>query len=674
MDIRRLRDTLIDFTRTLKFRVVAISLLLVVVSTALTTAAVLSVAGRTTADAFVDNEATNAKRLADVLATHVQTLKFTLTAASRRLNASIIHDRAKLRDAMASLVALDALFGSVAVTDADGAVMLELLGMQTIAVDASLGDRPYFAVLKRKREPIASSGVMSRLSGQPIVVVAVPLLDERGRFYGALSGTLHLGGGAFTSGFLPLLQGQATLVVVDEDGQIIAHPDGKRIMQPAREEPGLGEFLSRSVAESEALPLQVHAERTDTYLTAIAPVAGTGWILASVLNRADALSAISAGHAVAWKIGSLMAIVAAAVIVFVMSWLMQPVERLRQRAHQVLIERDDFESNWPSAHGEIGELSRVFLHILRERSAVEGSTMQLLSRLQAVLDNASVGIAFTRAQRFELTSHTFCSLLSYETIDLMGESVRVIFSSEADYEALDASVLAAFVAGESFNGEALIRRKDGTLFWGHLLARALDPDRLDQGTIWILDDISEQHELREQLTWTATHDALTGLVNRREFDRRLDIAVARANDAPFCALFIDLDRFKAVNDVGGHAAGDRLLCDLAHIIDQSVRNDDTVARLGGDEFAVMLDHCPLSAARRISEDIRRAIECYRLTWEGQDFSVGSSIGLVYIDGRFSDARDVMAAADGACYAAKRAGRNQVCEYDPDSPVAQIPIV
>lgn len=674
MDIRHLRDTIVEVTRTLKFRVVAIGLLLVIGSTALTTVAVLSVAERATAAAFVENEGTHTKRLADILATHVQTLKFTLAAASRRIDRSALQDQARLRQAIAPLANLDPLFGRIAVADVHGNVLMQLQGGTMSPSDVSLADRPYFQRLKLRREPVTSAAIVSRISGLPVVVIAVPLLDETGAVYGALAGTLQLGVGALTGGFSLLQQGQASLIVADDEGQIIAHPDLQRIMHSVRDEPGLAQLVMPLDDEDGAVLTTIRTGQTSDYLMAVAPVAGTGWILASVLNRTDALAAIAAGHATAWKVGSLTAFVAAIVIVLVMSWLMQPVERLRQRAHQILIERDDFESNWPTAQGEIGELSRVFLHILRERSAVESSTMQLLSRLQAVLDNASVGIAFTREQKFELTSRTFCTLLGYETFELMGERARVIYPSDEDYEALGSAVRSAFSTGDSFAGEALIRRKDGTLFWGHILARALDFDDPMQGTIWILDDISEQRELREKLTWTATHDALTELVNRHEFDRRLDMAVAHAAESPFCALFIDLDRFKAVNDSGGHAAGDRLLCELAHIIDQAVRNDDTVARLGGDEFAVMLDRCPLSAARRIAEDIRHAVDCYRLRWEDREFSVGSSIGLVYIDGHFTNARDVMAAADSACYAAKRAGRNQVREYDPNSPAEQMLIV
>ena len=138
----------------------------------------------------------------------------------------------------------------------------------------------------------------------------------------------------------------------------------------------------------------------------------------------------------------------------------------------------------------------------------------------------------------------------------------------------------------------------------------------------------------------------------------------RAASAPFCAMFIDLDYFKHVNDTGGHAAGDALLRDVAQTLLAQVRQTDTVARLGGDEFAVLLVACPLPQALEIGEKLRSAVEAYRLLWEGQSFSVSTSIGLVAVDGRYTAIADVLRDADTACYQAKERGRNAVVAFEP----------
>jgi diguanylate cyclase (GGDEF)-like protein len=182
---------------------------------------------------------------------------------------------------------------------------------------------------------------------------------------------------------------------------------------------------------------------------------------------------------------------------------------------------------------------------------------------------------------------------------------------------------------------------------------------MSKGTIWTFEDVTEVRNQREKLTWASTHDALTGLVNRPAFEALLTEATAGADHTPFCTLFIDLDKFKQVNDTGGHAAGDALLCDIAKKLGEHVRKSDTVARLGGDEFAVLLHQCPPGHARDIAEKMRRAVDDYRLEWEGQQLSVGASIGMVRVDGSFADTKQVLAAADAACYAAKHQGRNCV---------------
>ena len=179
------------------------------------------------------------------------------------------------------------------------------------------------------------------------------------------------------------------------------------------------------------------------------------------------------------------------------------------------------------------------------------------------------------------------------------------------------------------------------------------------GTIWVFADVTQARQQREQLTWAASHDRLTGLVNRAAFEVMLDEATARAREQPFCALFIDLDCFKQVNDTGGHAAGDALLRDIARELASRLRKADTVARLGGDEFAVLLPQCPIPQAQGIADKLRAAVESYCLEREGQSHRVGASIGLVAVNGTHAGGADVLRVADAACYEAKRQGRNRV---------------
>ena len=193
------------------------------------------------------------------------------------------------------------------------------------------------------------------------------------------------------------------------------------------------------------------------------------------------------------------------------------------------------------------------------------------------------------------------------------------------------------------------------------------------GWVVVFHDVSQIEEMAQRLTWQASHDSLTGLVNRREFEQRLTelVASARGDNRQHALLYLDLDNFKAVNDTCGHAAGDEMLRQLTTVMQARMRGSDTLARLGGDEFGVLLESCPLEQAVRIANGMREAVREFRFIWQDKTFSVGVSAGLVGIDGSESMDR-VLAMADRICYDAKNKGRDRVQVYRPkhDSAGAQ----
>jgi diguanylate cyclase (GGDEF)-like protein/PAS domain S-box-containing protein len=184
------------------------------------------------------------------------------------------------------------------------------------------------------------------------------------------------------------------------------------------------------------------------------------------------------------------------------------------------------------------------------------------------------------------------------------------------------------------------------------------------GCAVLMHDVTELRGFARQLSYQATHDALTGLINRLEFERRLDetVTTARRGDGTHVLCFLDLDRFKIVNDTSGHLAGDALLREMARLLREAVRDSDTVARLGGDEFALLLAGCPLDKARQIADDLCRRIADHRFVWKDRVFQIGASVGLVEIARESASPEDALAAADSACYVAKRQGTGQVTVY------------
>lgn len=181
------------------------------------------------------------------------------------------------------------------------------------------------------------------------------------------------------------------------------------------------------------------------------------------------------------------------------------------------------------------------------------------------------------------------------------------------------------------------------------------------GAVIILRDVSASRQLARRLSYEATHDPLTGLINRAEFHRLLQEAIddVRREGHQHVLCYLDLDGFKPVNDKAGHSAGDELLRQLSGLLRSELRGEDVLGRLGGDEFAVLLHHCSLAAAERIANDLRERVERFRFTWKGMVFQVTVSIGLTPITTDSGDFEAVRAAADDACYVAKEQGRNRV---------------
>ena len=187
------------------------------------------------------------------------------------------------------------------------------------------------------------------------------------------------------------------------------------------------------------------------------------------------------------------------------------------------------------------------------------------------------------------------------------------------------------------------------------------------GSVLVFRDVSKIRSLAKQLSYQATHDSLTGLINRIEFDTRVEQAIlsSRGSGKSHALCYLDLDQFKVVNDTCGHHAGDELLKQLTSLLLKSLRDSDILARLGGDEFGVLLYGCPIVKAQDIAENLRKLVEGFRFIWQGKSFRVGLSIGVVSIDQDTQGLTELLSAADSACYVAKERGRNCVHVFEVD---------
>ncbi|MEP7314098.1 MAG: EAL domain-containing protein [Pseudomonadota bacterium] len=303
-----------------------------------------------------------------------------------------------------------------------------------------------------------------------------------------------------------------------------------------------------------------------------------------------------------------------------------------------------------------------------------GMSEGVRSRARTALESLGEAIITTDSTgRIDYANPAAARLLGAELRDISGRTLEEIASlvDETDRKLLGDPVRKALESGTSVSlgrRAVLLSRASGT---ERSIELSVSPIRTRDnaaeeitGTVVLLHDVTELRGLTRQMSYQATHDALTGLVNRHEFERRLNDAldVAHRGDATHVLCYLDLDHFKAVNDSSGHLAGDSMLREVAKLMRDAVRDSDTVARLGGDEFGVLLVGCPLEKARQIADDLTRAVADFRFVWKDRIYNIGASVGLVELARDSGTLEEALAAADSACYVAKKQGSGRVAVY------------
>ena len=289
---------------------------------------------------------------------------------------------------------------------------------------------------------------------------------------------------------------------------------------------------------------------------------------------------------------------------------------------------------------------------------------------QITLQSIGDGVITTDANsNVEYINPVAEELTGWKVDDASGRSIDEIFRAfhEETCEPLE-NPLAVSIrrdrAIKSVRPTLLIRRDGNELYIESTASPIRDGKGCVTGGVLVFHDVSESRELNRRLSYHASHDILTGLVNRRELENRLERALksARARETSYALLYLDLDQFKIVNDSCGHSAGDALLGQLGALLKSKIRWRDTLARLGGDEFGVLLESCSLEEAMNTAETLRVAIGDYKFVWEERNFRLGVSIGVVPITADNEDVAALLSAADSACAAAKEAGRNRIHSF------------
>jgi diguanylate cyclase (GGDEF)-like protein/PAS domain S-box-containing protein len=309
------------------------------------------------------------------------------------------------------------------------------------------------------------------------------------------------------------------------------------------------------------------------------------------------------------------------------------------------------------------------VHDITKRKKREIALKESENRFRALYDaNPAMFFTLNRDNMIVSVNEFGAEKLGYRVEELIGRSKMDMILYE-DIDTYRNNIETCFLDSKNtHNWEIRKVKNNGSIIWSKETARLVVDIDETKKLLVVSEDITEAHKLSQQLSYQASHDALTGLVNRREFEIRLErlIHESEGSGEEHALCYLDLDQFKVINDTCGHLAGDELLRQLGELFKSKVRKKDTLARLGGDEFAVLMENCSLKQAQRVANDLRELVEEFHFVWIDKRFSIGASIGLVPIDDSGDNtATDILSAADASCYAAKDAGRNRVHIYHPE---------
>jgi diguanylate cyclase (GGDEF)-like protein/PAS domain S-box-containing protein len=308
---------------------------------------------------------------------------------------------------------------------------------------------------------------------------------------------------------------------------------------------------------------------------------------------------------------------------------------------------------------------------ITERKLYEEALFREKESAQITLQSIGDGVITTDAKGvIDYVNPVAEALTGWRLEDSQGRAIEEIFRAfhEETCEPLENPLAVAIRRTRSIKSvrPMLLIRRDGNEIYVESTASPIrDGSGAVSGGVLVFHDVSEARELNRRLSYHASHDVLTGLVNRREFENRMERALksAKARETSYALCVLDLDQFKIVNDTCGHSAGDALLGQVGALLKSKVRWRDTLARLGGDEFGILLESCSLDEAMRTAEALREAVRNFKFTWEERTFRLGASIGVVPISADNADVASVLSAADSACQAAKEAGRNRVHSFE-----------
>ncbi|MCE8041672.1 diguanylate cyclase [Halomonas daqingensis] len=548
-------------------------------------------------------------------------------------------------------------FEGLMVADADGRVVADWpivpgrAGLETAATE-------YFRMLRHSPWPYVSQPFIGRASGDSLVLMLVPRFDDQGVFNGVVGGMINLThGGLFR---------RLEEIRLGDDGYVsVFTATGEALFHPRR---AGGAVLGRPLGHSDALQQALNGwqgeaiassgEGTPT-LMAYRQIWPASWIVKVAIPQTQVQAPLGDFLARLWWAWLALAVLMLITMRWLVRRLLRPLHRLERQIAQVGAGERRYLELSTSMH-ELRQVAGSFNRLEHERLAALEHLRDRQAFLDAVLGSTPIGMFVADLKgRINYLNPALLELLglevTHEARDLWG---RIHPDDRRGTEDMWRYTLST---GSDFVRQLRFLHPDGVTLWVEVHASQVLGNDQPLGFVGMVKDITERRQQEALQRWEAEHDPLTGLLNRRGFERRLEEALAEYSKTgtPSVLILFDLDHFKPINDEGGHALGDEMLRRVAQVVAWEVRRSDHVARQGGDEFAVLLPSCTLKQAGEIAESLRRAVSEVTVSNAGKTYSITLSMGVTALQEGDDAIESVFARADRASYQAKADGRNAV---------------
>lgn len=533
------------------------------------------------------------------------------------------------------------------------------LTLRELPGPASLNARgtDYFDHVLESGKPTISRPIRSRLSGDHIVLFSAPVRDGAGRITAVLAASVDLRRSGFLRQLGTLKPGKTGyLFLMTAEGMVIDHPDEARLFRHVGNVPGVNRATDRALAGFEGW-MEARSKDGTHSIYAYKRLRTTGWILAARYPSAEAFAPMERMRENAFFSAGGLALAAGLLAWVLVFRLLAPLQDLRDNVAAIREDGAGIEVLRDGRRDEIGELGRAFHALVAEREVAENDRAASERRLRTITDNLPVLISYIdRKHCFRFGNATYDKWFGVTPGQLVGMSLAELLGAETAARIFPH--LEQAFGGQAVTHEVRIPVRGDARILQATYIPDLQPDGSVAGVYSLVHDMTHVKEVEEQLQQLARVDTLTGIANRRMFGETLHHALdrARRSGKPLALAYLDIDRFKRINDTFGHGVGDEVLKEFARRLTVGVRATDTPARLSGDEFVVILEEIgSRPEAERIAAKIVESMRVPFRTSAGP-VQASTSVGVALSQPQQLE-EQLLAAADSALYAAKGKGRD-----------------